>query len=202
MSGISKRTDLPTSFNLHYLYLLSAESWGESIGYSMIPSFTMVTIAEFHKYIAMSNTFQVKNITKDLLEQHKMPPLSDWYEDKVFMNSKLYKKIFEKERKLDKRNYQTALVKIKAGNKVITRAFNSAPFPYENGKPTIFLPMSAVRELTGSYKDLFDAEVSTGCWLSYYWKHPISATRISTRIGLVGLFFSILSFLITILLRN
>lgn len=34
--GISERTDLPTSFNLHFLYLLSAESWGESIGCDIV----------------------------------------------------------------------------------------------------------------------------------------------------------------------
>lgn len=147
----------------------------------------------------MNNTFQVRIITKDLLEQHKMPPLSEWYEDKVFMNAKLYKKIFKVERKLDKRNHQTALVKIKVENEAITRAFHSAPLPYENSKPTIFLPLSAVRELTGSYEDLFDAEVSTGNWFCYYWRHPISATRISMRIGLISLFVSILSFLIGII---
>lgn len=56
----------------------------------------------------------------------------------------------------------------------------------------------ALSSSSDSIKEMDELEITEGCRFLYYWNHPYSMTKVSTRIGLVGLVFSLVGLIISI----
>lgn len=65
----------------------------------------------------------------------------------------------------------------------------------------IALHPSSIRELGGNKKIVGnEIIVRPGCLLCYYWNHPLHATRISAKLGIISVALALLSILLTIIL--
>ena len=111
----------------------------------------------------------------------------------VLMYSKMYKKIFHKEKKdSNKGRIRLSIVKIQCGKNTIHRAFMYSPINGLDDDIAALTPNSISLLTSKSGKQMpKEVIVSKGCWWNYYWYHPNAAVRMSFRVGVIGIAITI-----------
>ena len=122
------------------------------------------------------------------------------YDEYVVLHSSMYEAIFgEKKAKAKRSKKQLSVVRICYEGKSIHRAYRFVPAK-DFGKDCVALTPNSIYELC-SY-NTSDAQkeisVSKGCWWMYYWHNPVAAVRMSFRVGIAGILFTVVTFLITL----
>ncbi len=114
----------------------------------------------------------------------------------VVLHSSMYEKIFkEKKKDVSPSKKQLSIVKVSYEGRCIHRAYLYIPASSFNQDHVALTPNS-IYELGCVKKTppLRNVVVSRGCRWMFYWRHPNAAVRMSFRIGLLGIFITILLF--------
>ena len=121
------------------------------------------------------------------------------YDEYVVLHSSMYKAIFgEKKAEARRAKKQLSVVKICYEGRSIHRAYRSIPAE-DFGKDYVGLTPNSIYELCrGSSKTPKKVYVSKGSWWLYYWHNPVAAVRMSFRIGIIGILFTVVTFIITL----
>lgn len=125
----------------------------------------------------------------------------DDIDSKVIIHSQDYEKIFgTKKKNLPVYRKKLCIVKItsKTGY-TIHRECVAHPLNTERCA-AVSKRSLAMLNLEDENKPLVD--ITKGSWWSFYWNHPIHATRISTRLGVLGICVSILVTLISVIVTT
>ena len=112
----------------------------------------------------------------------------------VVLESHMYKDIFGERKISAKRSRKRlSIVKICYNGKSIHRAYLSMPAK-GFGKDNVALTPNSIYELSQGETIPLLTEVSLGrgCWWKYYWSNPNAAVRMSFRVGVIGIVFTIL----------
>lgn len=122
---------------------------------------------------------------------------NDDLEDCVLLSNNGYSGLIQEK---DKRRKRLPIIKITFGKRSIHRRYKYISLDNLKEEDVCLtfssfnrLSSKRVEELVG-----LKAQLSKGCWLPYYWYHPFHATRISFRVGMIALVFTILSIILTI----
>ena len=99
-------------------------------------------------------------------------------------------------REMSKTRKRLCLVKI-SSNKGIT-IHRECIAHKKMGKKYIGLTWQSISML--DIEDTDDVYISKGNYLAFYWNHPIHATRISTRLGIIGIIVSIFMSIFSVVL--
>lgn len=117
----------------------------------------------------------------------------------VVLESHMYQKIFKgKKVNADDNHKRLSVVKICCNGKSIHRAFYSVSakgFTKEHvalSTKSIYLLSSSNVLPTGS-----QVYLSKGCWWMFYWEHPNAAVRMSFRMGILGVFCTLIGINLT-----
>ena len=113
----------------------------------------------------------------------------------VVLESHMYKEIFgEKKITAKSSRKRLSVVKISYEGRSIHRAFYSAPAK-GFGKEHVALSTSSIYELSQGKQIplLADVTLGKGCLWHYYWYNPNAAVRMSFRIGVFGIAFTIIT---------
>ncbi|MBO5631411.1 MAG: hypothetical protein J5965_20280 [Aeriscardovia sp.] len=138
----------------------------------------------------LSNSNSFNNDTL-LLSRITSPRELDEY---VVLESHMYKYIFDgKKISASQSRKRLSIVKISYCGKSIHRAYLSAPAEGFS-KEYVALTPNSIYELSSGEKIplLSELSLSKGCWWKYYMDHPNAAVRMSFRIGLIGILFTII----------
>ena len=121
----------------------------------------------------------------------------DDLEDCVLLSNQGYSELIQKK---DKRRKRLPIIKITFDKHSIHRRYKYISL--DNLKEEdVCLTFSSFNRLSSQRVENIvgqPAQLSKGCWLPYYWYHPFHATRISFRVGMIALIFTILSIILTI----
>lgn len=125
-------------------------------------------------------------------------------EDCAYLLPKSYEQIFGKKRSESNRHKRRlSVVKITNSdtNKSIYRKYVFNTRFTGMKEADIALHPSSIRELGENGKIVGnEVKVRPGCALCYYWNHPLHATRISAKLGIISIALAILSILLTIIM--
>ena len=126
------------------------------------------------------------------------------YDDKVVLNGDIFKDLFDVPRYKAKKCLKLlAIIKITNKNgESIHRAFWGKKGISGMDMKQAGLSHNSIRLLNGDDEnpDWIDTvTISKGCLFKYYWDHPFHATRISMRLGLVGIFISTIALFVSII---
>lgn len=113
----------------------------------------------------------------------------------VILESHVYRKIFgDTKKNADDSRKRLSIVKICYQGKSIHRAYMSkAANGFTEGH--VALTPNSIDLLSSNPKTILlqDVILSKGCWWNFYWNHPRSATRMSFRMGIVGILFTLVT---------
>lgn len=138
----------------------------------------------------LSNTNSFSNDTL-FLGRITSPRELDEY---VVLESHMYQEIFKvKKLSASDSRKRLSIVKICYGGRSIHRAYLSAPaggFTKEH----VALTPNSIYELSPGEKIplLSELTLTKGCWWKFYLNHPNAAVRMSFRIGVIGILFTII----------
>ncbi|MCQ2114428.1 MAG: hypothetical protein MJY52_05135 [Bacteroidaceae bacterium] len=123
------------------------------------------------------------------------------YDDRVIMYKDDYAKIFgDTKNNQPNRKKMLSVVKISTRQGTIYRRFQTLPCMK---KGYIALTTSSLT-LLGNVTDTKKVAISKTCFFSgsflYHWNHPYSATRISMRLGVIGVLVGVLGIVASIVL--
>jgi len=123
------------------------------------------------------------------------------YDEYVVLHSSMYETIFGVRKATAKRSKkQLSVVKICSEGKSIHRAYRSLPAK-DFGKDYVALTPNSIYELChDSSKTPTKVSVSEGCRWMYYWHNPVAAVRMSFRIGIIGILFTIITSMFSMIL--
>ena len=121
------------------------------------------------------------------------------YDEYVVLHSSMYKAIFgEKKAEARRAKKQLSVVKICYEGRSIHRAYRSIPAE-DFGKDYVGLTPNSIYELCqNSSEPPKKVSISKGCRWMYYWHNPVAAVRMSFRIGIIGILFTVVTFIITL----
>lgn len=130
-----------------------------------------------------TDTLSISNITS--------PKELDEY---VMLESHMYQIIFgETKLSASSSRKRLSIVRISYGGKSIHRAFRAATAK-GFGKEYVALTPSSIYELSqgSEIPSLSELTIGKGCRWLYYWNHPNAAVRMSFKIGIIGICFTII----------
>ena len=115
------------------------------------------------------------------------------FDEYVVLHSSMYEAIFgEKKAKAKRSKKLLSVVRICYEGKSIHRAYRSVSAK-DFGKDYVALTPNSIYELCQNSSEAPDkVSVSKGCWWMYYWHNPVAAVRMSFRVGIVGILFTII----------
>lgn len=121
------------------------------------------------------------------------------YDEYVILHSSMYKAIFgEKKAEARRAKKQLSVVKICYEGRSIHRAYRSVSAK-DFGKDYVSLTPNSIYELCqNSSEPPKKVSISKGSWWLYYWHNPVAAVRMSFRIGIIGILFTVVTFIITL----
>lgn len=125
-------------------------------------------------------------------------------EDCAYMLPKSYEEIFGKKRSESNRHKRRLSVVKITNSDMHTSIYRKYVFSTRftgMKEADIVLHPSSIRELSENEKIVGNkVQVRPGCALCYYWNHPLHATRISAKLGIISVALALLSILLTIIL--
>lgn len=126
------------------------------------------------------------------------------YDDKVVLNGDIFKDLFDVPRYKARKSLKLlAIIKITNENgESIHRAFFGKKGIDNLNRNQAGLSHNSIRLLNGDGENpdwIDNVTLSRGSLFLYFWDHPFHATRISMRVGLIGIILSLISILISIL---
>ena len=116
------------------------------------------------------------------------------YDEYVVLHSTMYEAIFgEKKAKAKRSKKLLSVVRICYEGKSIHRAYRSVSAK-DFGKDYVSLTPNSIYELCqNSSEPPKKVSISKGCRWMYYWHNPVAAVRMSFRIGIIGILFTIIT---------
>lgn len=112
----------------------------------------------------------------------------------VVLQSQMYNKIFKRKKiNADDNHKRLSVVKIVCNGKSIHRAFRSETAK-DFIKDYVALSTNSIYLLSQQKELPIGSKVylSKGCWWMYYWDNPNAAVRMSFRIGIFGIIFTLI----------
>jgi len=125
------------------------------------------------------------------------------YDEYVVLHSSMYEAIFgEKKAKAKRSKKLLSVVRICYEGKSIHRVYRSLPAK-DFGKDFAALTPNSIYELCQDSSEApKKVSVSKGCWWMYYWYNPVAAVRMSFRVGVVGILFTIIMSILPMILTQ
>ena len=122
------------------------------------------------------------------------------YDEYVVLHSSMYEAIFGVRKSNAKRSKkQLSVVKICCEGRSIHRAYRSVPAK-DFGKDYVGLTPNSIYELCQNSSEApKKVSISEGCWWMYYWHNPVAAVRMSFRIGIISISFTIITSIFSII---
>lgn len=122
----------------------------------------------------------------------------------LFTSKGTYKPIFHVKKKEAKQAKQRlSVVKISHGKKVIYRQYAGRGISFgkdiESSK-CVGLSPNSWQQLCLDDSDNKNVLVTKGWWFPFYWNHSNSATRVSFRIGIMGLALAIIGIVVSVII--
>lgn len=122
----------------------------------------------------------------------------------LFTSKGTYKPIFDVKKKEAKQAKQRlSVVKITHGKRKIWRQYAGRGISFgkdSNSSKSVGLSPNSWQQLCLDDDDNKDVLVTKGWWFPFFWNHSNSATRISFRIGIIGLALAIAGIVLSIVL--
>lgn len=121
------------------------------------------------------------------------------FDEYVVLHSSMYEAIFgEKKAKAKRSKKLLSVVRICCEGKTIHRVYRSLPAK-DFGKDFVALTPNSIYELCQNSSEApKKVSVSKGCWWMYYWHNPVAAVRMSFRVGIASILFTLVTFIITL----